>query len=84
MDQLTAADILIRNAWYVAGWADDFALNDLRQVNVAGRILVFWRTSEGSVVAFDDRCTHKRMPLSAGRVVDDEAIEWRLSRELLK
>jgi len=70
MEQHTAADILVRNAWYVAGWPSDFEQNQLKQMVIAERVMVFWRTPDDQVVAFDDRCTHKRMPLSAGRVLD--------------
>jgi phenylpropionate dioxygenase-like ring-hydroxylating dioxygenase large terminal subunit len=37
--------------------------------------MVIWRTKEGKVVAFDNRCSHKRFPLSEGRLMDDGNLE---------
>jgi vanillate O-demethylase monooxygenase subunit len=65
-----AADVLVRNAWYVAGLARDFPVLELKGQIVAEKPLVLWRTAEGTVVAFDERCRHKRMPLSKGRLIE--------------
>lgn len=70
-----AADVLVRNAWYVAGLAHEFAPMQLQGQVVAEKPLVLWRTAAGTVVAFDDRCAHKRMPLSQGRFVADGLLE---------
>lgn len=70
-----AADILVRNAWYVAGLSHEFADKKLSGQVIAEKPLVIWRTSTGHIVAFDDRCCHKRMPLSQGRFVEDELLE---------
>ncbi len=69
------ANSLIRNAWYAAGLSRDFAPGDVQGHVIAGRPVVFWRTADGRVVAFDDRCVHKRMPLSEGRLLDDGCLE---------
>ena len=37
--------------------------------------MLVWRTRDGKVGAFDDRCMHKRMPLSEGRVLADGLLE---------
>ena len=34
--------------------------------------IVFYRTRAGSVVALEDRCCHRRLPLHMGRVIDDD------------
>ena len=65
-----AADVLVKNAWYVAGLSHEFAPQQLQGQVIAEKPLVLWRTAEGSVVAFDERCDHKRMPLSQGRFVE--------------
>lgn len=70
-----SGDILIQNAWYVAGLSEEFKVEELRQLIVAEKAVVIWRTREGVVVAFDDRCCHKRMPLSAGRFIEDGVLE---------
>ena len=65
----------IRNAWYVAGLSHEFEPGKLTGHTIAGRPIVMWRTKEGTVVAFDDRCAHKRFPLSKGRLMDDGTLE---------
>ena len=61
--------MFIKNAWYVASWADD-----LTQTPVARRIcdipLVLYRTAEGQPAALLDRCCHRAAPLSLGAVVE--------------
>lgn len=70
-----SVDILIRNAWYVAGLSEDFETEKLQRRVMCEKVLVLWRTAEGEVVAFDDRCCHKRMPISAGRFLEDGVVE---------
>lgn len=65
----------IRNAWYVIGLSEDFQTEKLEQRVVTETAIVLWRDRAGQVVAFDDRCCHKRMPLSAGRFMDDGVLE---------
>ena len=38
--------------------------------------LVLYRTSEGRVVALEDACWHRLLPLSMGRIKGDE-VDWR-------
>ena len=65
-----AADLMVKNAWYVAGLAHEFPAQQLQGQVIAEKPLVMWRTTAGGVVAFDERCRHKRMPLSQGRLVE--------------
>jgi vanillate O-demethylase monooxygenase subunit len=66
---------VVRNAWYVAGLADDFPKEKLTGQVIAKRPMVIWRTKDGEVVAYDDRCSHKRFPLSKGRLMPDGTLE---------
>ena len=61
----------IRNAWYAAGLSDEFAADDLQGHRIAGRPVLVWRSRDGTIGAFDNRCAHKRMPLSEGRVLEN-------------
>jgi len=70
-----AADLLVKNTWYVAGLAHEFPRQQLQGQIIAEKPLVIWRTTAGGVVAFDERCRHKRMPLSQGRLVDGGLLE---------
>ncbi|HEY1301189.1 MAG TPA: aromatic ring-hydroxylating dioxygenase subunit alpha [Stellaceae bacterium] len=69
-----AADVLVGNAWYVAGLSREFPALALQGQVIAEKPLVLWRTGEGVVVAFDERCCHKRMPLSQGRLIEDGSL----------
>ena len=70
-----AADVLVRNAWYVAGLSHEFPPQQLQGQVIAEKPLVLWRTAAGVVAAFDERCCHKRMPLSAGRLIETDLLE---------
>lgn len=61
----------VKNAWYVAGWGSEFS-HQLHQVKILNEDLVMFRDSTGDVVALQDRCPHKSLPLSKGRLIDDE------------
>ena len=63
------ADVLVKNAWYVAGLSHEFPPQQLQGQVIAEKPLVIWRNAAGAVVAFDERCCHKRMPLSEGRLI---------------
>ncbi|RMF36823.1 MAG: aromatic ring-hydroxylating dioxygenase subunit alpha [Alphaproteobacteria bacterium] len=60
----------VRNAWYVAGFASEFG-EDLRRVTILEEHLVMFRASDGRVVALEDRCPHRLLPLSMGRRIGD-------------
>ncbi|MGB6104333.1 MAG: aromatic ring-hydroxylating dioxygenase subunit alpha [Pusillimonas sp.] len=68
-------EILVRDAWYIAGLSGDFQPDELHGQVIVGRPVLIWRTASGRVAAFDDRCCHKRVPLSAGRVIEGRLLE---------
>src|ERR1700730_833500 len=72
---IMAADVLVRNAWSVAGLSHEFPPQQLQGQVIAEKPLVMWRTATGLVVAFDERCCHKRMPLSLGRLIKSDLLE---------
>ncbi len=63
--------MFLRNAWYAAGFSDEFGRN-LTARTYLGEAVVIYRARDGTPVAFEDRCAHRRLPLSMGRLVDDE------------
>lgn len=69
------ADSFVINAWYVAGFSHEFPEGKLTGQTIVRKPLVIWRDHGGSVVAFDGRCTHKRMPLKDGRLLPDGSLE---------
>ncbi len=66
---------VVRNSWYVAGLSKDFPKETLSGHVIAKRPIVIWRTKDGDIAAFDDRCSHKRFPLSKGRLMPDGTLE---------
>jgi len=74
-DKRSSVDIMIQNAWYAAGLSVDFEVETLEKRTICENAMVFWRTAEGEVVAYDDRCCHKRMPVSAGRFLEGGMLE---------
>ncbi|AJP73662.1 aromatic ring-hydroxylating dioxygenase subunit alpha [Sphingomonas hengshuiensis] len=57
----------VRNAWYVAGWSKDLAVDKPLAMTILGDRIVLWRTASGGLHALEDRCVHRLAPLSLGR-----------------
>src|SRR5437762_9919963 len=62
--------MFLRNYWYVAAWNDEVSREPLART-VLGEDIVLFRKRDGTVVALENRCAHRRLPLSVGRIVDD-------------
>lgn len=60
----------VRNAWYVAGWSSEFD-DSLKRVVILEQPLVMYRNSSGHVVALEDQCPHRLLPLSKGKRIGD-------------
>jgi phenylpropionate dioxygenase-like ring-hydroxylating dioxygenase large terminal subunit len=61
------------NSWYVAATSDEVGQSLLART-VLGRPVVLYRLAAGGVVALDDRCPHRSLPLSLGRLAGDEVV----------
>ncbi|HJU24779.1 MAG TPA: aromatic ring-hydroxylating dioxygenase subunit alpha [Casimicrobiaceae bacterium] len=66
--------MFIRNAWYAAGFSDEFG-QALTARTFLCEAVVIYRRRDGAPVAFEDRCAHRRLPLSMGRLVEGDQIE---------
>lgn len=64
--------MFLRNCWYVAGWSRDIAT--LKPITILGEKIVLYRSSDGVVVALEDACPHRKLPLSKGTLKDDRII----------
>lgn len=62
--------MFLRDYWYVAAWSDEVVNVPLGRTLLDEPIVLF-RKSDGTVVALEDRCAHRRLPLSAGTVEGD-------------
>ncbi len=60
--------MFIRNVWYIAGHSEELPPGGILGRTIAGERVVFCRRADGSVFALDDRCPHRRAPLSLGEM----------------
>ena len=56
--------------WYVVAFAEELGSAPLGRT-VCDQPIVLFRGEDGSVAAIDDRCSHRRYPLSQGKIVRD-------------
>lgn len=63
--------MFLKNCWYAAAW--DHELNDgkLLERIILGETILFYKTTDDSVVALDNRCCHRGAKLSQGRIEGD-------------
>ena len=62
--------MFVKNAWYVAGWSHELG-REPQERWILGEPVVLYRTEAGAAVALEDRCAHRRAPLSKGVLVGD-------------
>ncbi|MGE0744852.1 MAG: Rieske 2Fe-2S domain-containing protein [Rhodospirillales bacterium] len=63
--------MFLNNAWYVAAWADEIGPAPLGRTFLNQPVVLF-RTADGAAAALEDRCCHRHLPLSMGKVVGAE------------
>ena len=63
--------MFLRNAWYVVA-RDAEVKQSLLPVTVLGEQIVLYRKMDGTLVALEDACPHRKLPLSMGRLLGDE------------
>jgi len=56
-----------RDAWYVVAFASEVGRETLLARTALNEPVVLYRRDGGEAVALEDRCIHRRMPLSLGR-----------------
>lgn len=62
--------MFVRNAWYVAARSAEVQ-QSLMPVKLLGEPVVLFRAPDGGVVALEDACPHRKLPLSMGRLLGD-------------
>ena len=60
----------LRNSWYVAAISSEIAA-ELTPLRILDENIVLYRTESGEPVALEDSCPHRRLPLSKGRLLND-------------
>jgi vanillate O-demethylase monooxygenase subunit len=58
----------VKNCWYAAGWSADLSDKPVAKTLLDENIVLF-RTEDGQVGALEDRCPHRFLPLSAGKMI---------------
>lgn len=62
--------MFLRNSWYVVGWSKDVESKPVA-VRVLDEPIVIYRGHSGQIVALEDHCPHRHVPLSLGKVIGD-------------
>jgi vanillate O-demethylase monooxygenase subunit len=65
--------MFLRNCWYVAAFDNEIGPDPVGYV-LLNEPVVFYRKKDGTPVALEDRCAHRRMPLSKGQVFGDRLV----------
>ena len=60
----------LENAWYVVAQSQQIS-DKLLSLKLLGEQLLFYRNSVGEVVALEDACPHRKLPLSMGKLKGD-------------
>jgi phenylpropionate dioxygenase-like ring-hydroxylating dioxygenase large terminal subunit len=59
--------MFLKNCWYVAAWESEVGREPFART-VCGEPLVMFRDEAGQAYALEDRCCHRNLPLSMGKV----------------
>jgi len=60
--------VFLKNCWYVAAWESEVAKDVPFARTVCGEPVVMFRDEAGRAHALEDRCCHRNLPLSMGKV----------------
>jgi phenylpropionate dioxygenase-like ring-hydroxylating dioxygenase large terminal subunit len=60
----------LRNQWYVAAWPSEIGAAPLARTFLDEPVVLF-RAKDGSAHALEDRCCHRNLPLSLGKIEGD-------------
>ena len=63
-------DVYLQDSWYVAAWANEIADKPLGRI-ILGEPIVLLRDPNGVPHALEDRCCHRKVRLSGGKVIGD-------------
>jgi vanillate O-demethylase monooxygenase subunit len=62
--------MFLRNCWYVAAWPSEIGAAPLTRT-ICGEPVMMYRAGSGAVGALEDRCCHRNLPLSMGKIEGD-------------
>jgi vanillate O-demethylase ferredoxin subunit len=58
---------IVKNVWYVAGWSSELSNGPVGR-RICDTPVALYRGADGIAAALEDRCCHRGLPLSLGRV----------------
>jgi phenylpropionate dioxygenase-like ring-hydroxylating dioxygenase large terminal subunit len=61
--------------WHAIGIDGDFPIATVKSLRLLARDLVAWRSSDGQLRVWDDRCPHRGAKLSQGQIQGNRLIE---------
>mgnify|MGYP000907486351 CR=1 FL=1 len=61
---------MIKNQWYAVLNSNEVEKGSVKAFKRMGESLVFWRDLVGNIFCFEDRCPHRGVALSKGKIVD--------------
>ena len=78
--------MFLRDLWYMPALASSLGRGAMRREMICGQPVLLGRDHQGTVFALRDICPHRGVPLSAGRIKDDQTVEcpyhgWRFAQD---
>ena len=71
----TPASRFLRNTWYVAMFSSELAEGRLVHRTIMNEPIVFYRRENGGIAAITDRCPHRFVPLSMGKLLPGDRVQ---------
>lgn len=65
--------MFLRNCWYVAAWSKDID-RSMKAETFLGEDIVLYRKEDGTAVALENACPHRKLPLSDGTLEGDVVV----------
>ena len=63
--------MFLKNAWYAGAWDHEVTTDKPIARTILNEPLVLFRDTSGRIAALEDRCCHRHLPLSKGKVIGD-------------
>ncbi len=62
--------MMLENAWYVAAWSKEITQTLTARI-ILNRSIVLYRRRDGVAIGLENKCPHRNLPLSEGKLADD-------------
>ncbi|HVW72292.1 MAG TPA: aromatic ring-hydroxylating dioxygenase subunit alpha [Rhizomicrobium sp.] len=81
-----ADEMFLRDLWYMPALGSSLGRGQMRREMLLGEPVLLGRDHAGTVFALRDICPHRGVPLSAGRIKNDQTVEcpyhgWRFRKD---